>query len=120
MTLPFSKSFSAESSSLFGNRFLIAAVTGLGSRLIGTFFPAHAVIWKAIATTRARAIRENICNIMFLLSKPKQTTLGHNLCHGVIAPQREAKASPLICMFSHPYIHGFVDDSVLLILPGPI
>src|SRR5215510_4289079 len=138
LTLPFSRSISAESSSLFGNRFLIAVVTGLGSRLMGTFswkvavapglgsrligafFPAHAVIWKATATIRARAIREKICNIMFLLSKPKQTTLGHNLCHGVTAPQREAKASPLICMFSHPFIHGFVADSVLLIFPGPI
>src|SRR5262245_36777858 len=107
MTLPFSKSFSARSNSLFGNRFLIAAVTGLGSRLMGTFSwkataapdlesplivafsPAHAVIWKAPATTRPMAIRENIRNIMFLLSKPKQITLEHNLCHGVTTPQRE-------------------------------
>jgi len=57
---------------------------------------------------------------MFLLSKPKQITLGHNLCHGVTAPQGEAKVSQLIYMFSHPYIRGFVTDSVLLTLPCPI
>src|SRR5262245_44545796 len=136
--MPFSRSISAESSSLFGNLFLIAAVTGPGSRLMGTFSwtatatpdlesrlivafsPAHAVIWKAPATTRAMAIRENICNIMFLLSKPEQITLGGNLCLGVAAPRREAMASPLIYMFSHPYLCGFVADSVVPIFPGLI
>src|SRR5262249_44891457 len=110
----------------FGSRLMgifswkATAAPKLGSRLIDAFFPAQAVIWKAIPTAVARAIRENICNIMFLLSKPKQTTLGHNLCHGVTAPRSEAKASPLIHMFSHPHLRGFVADSVLLIFPGPI
>src|SRR5262245_61702704 len=96
------------------------AAPDLESPLIVAFSPAHAVIWKAPATTRPMAIRENIRNIMFLLSKPKQITLEHNLCHGVTTPQREAKASPLIYMFSHPYLSGFVAASVVPIFPGPI
>src|SRR5262249_195772 len=121
LTLPCSESISAQSISLPGNRFLIAAVTGLGSWLICTFSwkatavislgsrlidalsLAHPFICKVTATPNPRAIRENICNIMTFLSKPKPTTLGHMLCHGFTDPKREAKGKSVsvdLCVFT--------------------